>query len=463
MARKARAQGWKPRSYHPRKVRLLSWHDQPARFRAGEDTPRALLERCLETLAALEPTLRCFAATNLEGARKAADAATARYARGRPASPLDGLPVGIKDLFETADMPTQMNSPVYKDWHSGRDAACVWFLRQGGAAIVGKTTTTEFGIDRPDVTRNPFDPECTPGGSSSGSAAAVGARILPAALGTQLMGSIIRPAAYCANYAIKPSFGAINRGGGHSTSPSGSHLGVHAGTLEDMWGIAWWLSNTAGPDPGNACLSGRFALPAALKPRRFIRAYTPGWAETDAASRAAFETLLARLRKLGVETVEPDADPRTAALEQDFQQVAQMILRIGAYEMRWPMQGYAAARGFDQFGKRIQDRIKAGATMTAADYQWALAWRAGFRVRAQALAAHADGWLSPASPGPAPKGIASVGNPIYQTPSSALGAPAVTLPVMAVDGMPFGLQVMGFNGGDERLAAIARWLRDALL
>jgi len=126
------------------------------------------------------------------------------------------------------------------------------------------------------------------------------------------------------------------------------------------------------------------------------------------------------------------------------------------------MQTYAA-KGLDLLGPRIQARLKEGAAMTAADYQAALAWRAAFRARANALAGHADGWISPTSPGPAPKGIGSTGNPIYQAPSSSLGEPSFTLPVMTVDGMPFGAQIMGFNGGDERLAAIARWLRDALL
>lgn len=449
------------RRYDPLTTCLLAFHEARATFLDGRDTPRAYLERCIETIEALEPLVGAFVCTNLEGARGAADASTVRYRAKRPLSLVDGLPIGIKDLYETVDMPTQMNSPVYAGYESHRDAASVYALRTHGAAIVGKTTTTEFGIATPDRTRNPFDFKRTPGGSSSGSAAAVGACMLPAALGSQLKGSIIRPAGYCANYAIKASFGAINRGGGHSTSPSGSHLGVLAGTLRDVWEIAWFLSHTAGPDAGCTALPGTAELPQARKPTRLVRMFTPGWGLTPEPARAAFNDLLARLAQARIEIVEPDSHPQTIALEADFRAADAMVSDIASYEMRWPMLTYRD-RGEHLLSDKLKVYLTRAQEMSTEDYHRALAWRTGFRHRHMALAGYADGFISLSSPGPAPLGIESVGDPVYQTPSSALGAPVFGLPLLAVEGLPQGVQLMGFTGGDDRTAAHARWICDAL-
>jgi len=199
-------------SYDPRTFKALTFHDATARFREGADTPRAYLERCLETIAEREPVVKAFAALSEASARAAADASAARWKGGRPLSAIDGMPVGIKDLLETKDMPTGMGCGAYRDNFPKRDNAAVWALRQAGAVIVGKTVTAELGGAEPGPTRNPFDAARTPGGSSSGSAAAVGARMLPAAIGTQVGGSIIRPAGFCGNVALKPTQGAVNRG-----------------------------------------------------------------------------------------------------------------------------------------------------------------------------------------------------------------------------------------------------------
>ena len=448
--------------YHPDTTRLLAFHRMRDNFIKGTDTPLDYLERCVKTIEELEPMVRAFVCTHLAHARETADRSSERYRQGKPLSIVDGMPVGIKDLFETQDMPTQMNSAVYKDWESHRDAACVYALRSHGAAIVGKTTTTEFGIATPPGTRNPFDYSRTPGGSSSGSAAAVGARMLPAALGTQLKGSIIRPAGYCANYAIKPSFGAINRDGGHPVSSSGSHLGVHAGTLQDAWEIAWFLSHTAGPDAGHTAIPGGQELPEARQPHRLVRMFTPGWEMTPRPARDAFEGLLRRLIRLGVEIVEPDADPQTITLEADFHVADRMVTDIASYEMRWPMWTYQD-RGEALLSARLKEYLNRGRSMSVDDYHKALAWRSAFRARHMATAGYVDGFISLSSPGPAPLGLESVGEPLYQTPTSALGAPVFGLPLLAVDNLPQGVQLMGFNGGDDRTAAHARWICDALL
>jgi Asp-tRNA(Asn)/Glu-tRNA(Gln) amidotransferase A subunit family amidase len=247
--------------------RLRSFVARTAQFADGSSTPRAFLEDGLEIAARLEPEIRAFAHLDLEGARRQADASSARWRDGRALSPIDGMPVGIKDIIETADMPTGMGSPLFDGWRSNRDAASVFALREAGAVIVGKTVTTEFAATEPGPTRNPWDPARTPGGSSSGSAAAVGAGILAGALGTQVIGSIVRPAGYCGCVGFKPTVGALNRGGSHDYL-SQSVLGTLGATLSDAWSLAVAIGQRSGGDPGHAPLSGPTAMPPARPPRR---------------------------------------------------------------------------------------------------------------------------------------------------------------------------------------------------
>src|SRR5688572_15661803 len=279
----------------------LTFFDAVRRFTDGNDSPRAYLERCLETIAKREPVVKAFTAINETGARAAADASTVRWKAGKPLSPIDGMPVAIKDLLETKDMPTQMGCQAFKGNFPKRDNAAVWALRQAGAVILAKTVTAELGGSHPGPTTNPFDPARTPGGSSSGSAAAVGARMVPAAIGTQVGGSIIRPAAYCGNFALKPTQGGINRGERLATSQS-TH-GPHAGCLEDMWQVAIEQAKRCGGDRGALGLIGPDSLPAAIKPNRLIVLETEGWPDVDAATRAAFDQLLGQLKAAGVSLI----------------------------------------------------------------------------------------------------------------------------------------------------------------
>ena len=284
-------------SYDPRAFKALTFHDATGRFREGADTPRAYLERCLETIAEREPVVKAFAALNEASARAAADASAARWKAGRPLSAIDGMPVGIKDLLETKDMPTGMGCKAYRDNFPKRDNAAVWALRQAGAVILGKTVTAELGGAEPGPTRNPFDATRSPGGSSSGSAAAVGARMMPAAIGTQVGGSIIRPAGYCGNVALKPTQGAINRGERQATSMS-TH-GVHAGCIEDMWQVAIEIAERAGGDRGCPGLFGPPRAPAAHKPERLIVLETEGWEGLDAGSKSGVRKAAAGPRGKG--------------------------------------------------------------------------------------------------------------------------------------------------------------------
>jgi len=269
------------------------------RFADGGDTPRDFLERCLADLADLEPRIGAFVNLSLERARASADEATARWRAGRPLSKIDGMPVGIKDIIETADMPTENGSPLFAGFCSERDAATVAALREAGAVVVGKTVTTEFAATEPRGTRNPHDLRRTPGGSSSGSAAGTAAGMFSAALGTQVIGSTIRPASYCGCIGFKVTVGALNRGGSYD-GLSQSATGVLATTLEDTWQVAYEIAVRAGGDPGYSGLFGPDSVPAPRKPRRLAFLETPGWAAATADAKRAMADTLARCKAAGI-------------------------------------------------------------------------------------------------------------------------------------------------------------------
>jgi Asp-tRNA(Asn)/Glu-tRNA(Gln) amidotransferase A subunit family amidase len=393
---------------------------------------------------------------NVPGARAAADASTARYRAGKPLSPADGMPIGIKDLFETRDMPAEMGSPIWKGFQSFRDAAHVHALREAGAVIVGKTVTTELGMAHPGPTTNPFDAERTPGGSSSGSAAAVGACMLPAAMGSQVVGSIIRPAGFCGNIAIKPTFGALNRGGGHSAL-SQSHLGVHAGSLEDAWAVIHAIHQGAGGDPGQPGLFGDQALAPASRPRQLARLATDGWSEVDGQTRAAFEEVIAWLEGQGVAILDAGDHPAIAAFESAIAGSRKLCHDLCEYELRWPLNVYREM-GPGKLSDHMRARMERAEDMTADAYRECLARRDVVKARLANLESVVDALVTLSQPGIAPLGLASTGNTVFNAPASVSGGPSITLPLMAVDGMPLGFQLMGFAHGDTRTAGIARWI-----
>ena len=425
-------------------------------FLSGDDTPRDLLERCVAVIEARDPEIQAFVTLNLEGARTAADAAGERYAAGSPLSPVDGLPVGLKDIIETADMPTQCGSPIYEGYEGGRDAPVAAALRRGGAVIVGKTASTEFAYGNIMATRNPFDPERTPGTSSSGSAAAVGAGMLPVAIGTQLMSSVMRPASYCGHVGVKPTYGAIRQAGIHPFSPSGEHVGAHAATLADAWAVLRFLSYEAGPVPGSHGIVGPDSLPPAEPPARLMRMYTPGWEIADADVKTAFEAALDRLSNAGVEIVEPAGVPALAALEDDFARADWGIAEIAAFEMRWPFFEYEAAGHTHH--PRIAKALARAHEITLADYHTALDFKAAFRDRLLAVRDTIDGIVGLTAPEVAPVGLENIGHPVTCSPATCAGAPSLTLPVLAAHDLPLGLQLVGFHGGDARLFAQAAWV-----
>jgi Asp-tRNA(Asn)/Glu-tRNA(Gln) amidotransferase A subunit family amidase len=452
-------------TYDPLNFAPLRFHAAHAAFRSCTDTPRAYLERCLETIATREPTVRAWVVLNAGGARAQADASTSRWRSGQPLSPIDGMPIGIKDLLETCDMPTQMGCAAYEGNFPRRDNTAVWALRQAGAIILGKTVTAELGGSHPGPTTNPFDPACTPGGSSSGSAAAVAACMVPAAIGTQVGGSIIRPASYCANWALKPSQGAINRGERQATSMS-TH-GVHAGCIEDMWVTAITIATRAGGDPGRARLQGPAETPAAHRPFALGIIQTEGWSTLDDDTRDAFMEVVLHLAATGIEIRRRDNDPAVERFEQAIAGARQLATSITAWENHWAMRNLVAQNP-DGVSTRAKAVITIAEELGVQGYEELLRRRELVRDAHVALASRVDGLLAPASPGPAPLWSGDVpgqplvprptGDAVFNTPSSLLGAPVVTVPLIAVNNMPVGLQIMGQPGMDARVTAIARWL-----
>jgi Asp-tRNA(Asn)/Glu-tRNA(Gln) amidotransferase A subunit family amidase len=350
-----------------------------------------------------------------------------------------------------------MNSPIFEGWQSGRDAASVWWLRRGGALILGKTVTTEFGVGASGPTTNPHDPSRTPGGSSSGSAAAVAAGMVPVALGTQAMGSIIRPSSYCGVVGFKPSFGTLNRGGIHGLIPSQAYLGTHAATLGDAWEVAAYMAETAGGDPGYPGLDGTLRLPEPRRPRRLLWLKTAGWQACDEGTRSAFEAQVEAFRRHDIEIIEPERHDDVRRFEEDFADWIDVFMEVVCWEMRWPMAMYAEGQEH-LIGERATRFYKHGLAMTRARYAEALERRQGYRDRYAAFAGLADAVITPSTLGPAPVGLKFTGPPDYNAISSGLEVPAISLPLMTVEGLPVGLQIMGFKDRDADLVAHAAWL-----
>jgi Asp-tRNA(Asn)/Glu-tRNA(Gln) amidotransferase A subunit family amidase len=424
-----------------------------ARFASGADTPRDFLEACLAQLAALEPKIGAFVHLNLEGARVTADQATARWREGKPLSPIDGMPMGIKDIIETIDMPTEQGSPLFVGCRTERDAASVVALREAGAVIVGKTVTTEFAATEPRGTRNPHDLRRTPGGSSSGSAAAVASGMLSTALGTQVIGSTIRPGSYCGCIAFKATVGALNRGGSYD-GLSQSATGVLAATLEDAWQVAYEIATRAGGDPGYPGLFGPASAPAPVKPRRLAFLETAGWTDASGDAKQAMADALARLKAAGIDVRTRQSDAKVAAVEDAIAPARPLSMRINGWESRWPLNTYRE-RDASKISRVMLARLAEAEAMSLGDYRNDLAQREQARALYAGLAADCDACVSLAAPAAAPLGLESTGNPNCTVHASLLGIPAVSLPVLQEQGLPLGLQVTGFVHGDAATFAAA--------
>jgi Asp-tRNA(Asn)/Glu-tRNA(Gln) amidotransferase A subunit family amidase len=428
-------------------------------FESGRDTPRAFLERCLAAITEFEPEVGAFVHLEIENAKAAADRSTERWRQGRTLAQIDGMPVGIKDIIETSDMPTQMGSPLYTGWRSDRDGASVAALREAGAIVLGKTTTTEFATRHPfHTTRNPWDLRRTPGGSSSGSAAVVACGMVPAALGTQGLSSIVRPASYCGCVGFKPSLGAINRGGSLDTVDHSVH-GALGASLGDVWIVLREIADRVGGDPGFSGLRGPSMPPPARKPARLAVLETEGWRQATPEAKAAFTTTVDRIGAAGVAIARATDCGPVAKIESALANAMAMVTAINAWDMRWPLNTYRN-RDSGKMSEALLAQLAIAEAMTLDDYRARLTERAQMRGLYAALADECDAALTLAATGPAPQGLGSTGNGVFGVPGSLLGVPAVSLPLLEAEQLPLGLQAVGFADGDASLFASAAWLME---
>lgn len=430
----------------------LSLSQAAAGIRDGRLSSTELVEDCLARIEETDRDIGAFAFLDRDHAMRQARAADNHRSQGKPVGPLHGVPVGIKDIFDTADMPTELGSKLWAGRTPRRDAAAVARLRAAGAIILGKTATTEYAYFTPAKTRNPHNHAHTPGGSSSGSAAAVAALMVPGAIGSQTNGSVIRPAAFCGVVGFKPTHGLIPRSGALLLSRALDHVGVFAREVKDAALLAEVLAGFDPEDPDTRPVARPPFTDVAesdppLPPRlAFVR--SPVWHEAEPATAEAFTELVAAL---GEQVSEIDMGPR-------FDRAREMHRIVMEVEMAHNLhRDYE--QGKDSLSPVLRALIERGRKILAVDYTRALAGSAPLNEALESVFDEYDAILTPAAPGPAPRGLDSTGNPIFCTLWTYLGTPAVTLPLLvAEDGLPMGVQLVGRRGNDARLLRTANWL-----
>lgn len=417
----------------------------------GRITSAELVADCLARIGEVDPAIEAWAHLDRDYAMRQAEQADEHRRHGKATGPLHGVPVGVKDIFDTADMPTEFGSPLWAGRTPRQDAAAVARLREAGAVIMGKTVTTEYAYYKPGKTKNPHDPARTPGGSSSGSAAAVAAAMVPGAIGSQTNGSVIRPAAFCGVVGFKPTHGLVSRSGALALSRTLDQVGVFARNVEDAALLAEVLVGFDPEDPDtHPTARPPFAAVAASEPPlppRFAFVRSPVWDQADATIRDAFGELV---EVLGEATSEVELGSGFGAAVQLHNTVMDVEM---AHNLRRDYE-----QGKAQISPQLRELIERGRTHLATEYCSALATIAPLNAALDEVFNEYDALLTPAAPGEAP-GIETTGSPVFCTIWTYLGTPAITLPLMASEsGLPLGVQLVGRRGNDARLLRTARWL-----
>ena len=436
-----------------RSLQALSAVEAARMIRDGSLTSVEYVEACLARVREVDGQVQAWAFLDPEHALAQARAADEYRLSGQPTGPLHGVPVGIKDIIDTADMPTENGSVLHAGRTPSRDASVVSLLRAAGAVIMGKTVTTEFATRTPGKTHNPHNPAHTPGGSSSGSAAAVAAGMVPLALGSQTTGSTIRPASYCGVYGFKPTHGLIPRHGMFQLSRTLDHVGLFARTIED---IALLLGELAAHDERDPDSRPRARVPyreiAAAEPPlapMFGFVKTSFWDRVDADAREAFGELVAHLgdRVEEVELVTP------------FDELLEWQRAIGGAEIAINLRREWDT-GRDKLSPALRARIEAGRAVRAMDYLQALGRVPALNASLLELFEQRyDAILTPPAFGTAPKGLESTGDPAFCALWTLCGMPALSVPLMqGASGLPLGVQLVGARHRDAQLLRTARWL-----
>ena len=406
-------------------------------MRAGQLTPAALMEACLERIAAREPHIRAFAHFDAAAARRAAALA--------PTGPLHGLPLGVKDVFDTADMPSEYNSPIWRGHRPRADAAAVAWGRAAGAVVIGKTVTTEFAVRHPGPTVNPHNAAHTPGGSSSGSAAGVADCLFPFAFGTQTAGSVVRPSAFCGVVGYKPSFGTINRVGVKMMSDTLDTVGVIARSVADCALLAAAASGSDLGDPD--------ARPDGAPRIGICR--SPSWRLATAETKALLSDVADRLGRAGARVEERELPATFDAMEQ-----AHPIVQFGesARSLGWEL---TTARS--EISAELLELLDQGMAHSAETLDAARATLRRQRFAFPQAMEGLDVLVTPAAPGEAPAGLGWTGDPAFNYLWTGLHVPCVTVPAgKGPKGLPLGIQIVGRFGEDRAVLAWAQWVAAAI-
>lgn len=407
----------------------------------GELTSSALIEACLARVAAREPAVGAWQFIDHEAARAAARACDVE----RPRGPLHGVPVGIKDIFDTLDMPTEYGSPIYAGHRPRVDAASVARLRGAGAILLGKTVTTEFAYFTPGKTANPRNLAHTPGGSSSGSAAAVADDMIPLAIGSQTAGSVIRPAAFCGVVGFKPSHGLIAAAGAKALAPSLDTVGGFARSVEDVELLARLLM---GEDASMPEL-------AVERPRRIGFCRTDYWTRAEPATETALNAVASALKGLSIDVIDLD-------LPESCLGLGEAQFTVMAFEARLSFAAELRDRG-DQLSPKLRELLESAQKISDRQYEAALRQAAQARAAWDGVFNTVDAVLTPSAPGEAPVGIGATGDPVFNRIWTLLHVPCITLPVAeGPNGLPIGAQLVGRYKHDHTLLALARWVEAEL-
>ncbi|MDR5694173.1 MAG: amidase [Armatimonadota bacterium] len=416
----------------------LSLHEAAKAIASRQLSSRDLVRSLLDRIERLEPQIQAWARLRPEEALVEAEELDRRLAREGPLGPLHGVPIGVKDIFYTAGWETSAGSRILAGFLPAFDATVVARLKSKGAIILGKTVTTEFATFDPGPTRNPWNLRHTPGGSSSGSAAAVAARMCPGAFGTQTAGSILRPAAFCGIVGLKPSYGRISRHGVVPVSWTLDHPGPMGRTVQD---VAILLEATAGPDGYDttcleetlegcvsACERPASGLRVGVPDRFFLERSTPEMV-------SAYRRALPLLEEAGMEVREIHLPPEFDDCLEAHRTI--MYAEAAAFHQRW------FRDRSDEYGPKIRAMIEEGLRIPAVSYLRARETRTACIQAMKGLFAEVDLLVTPTTPGPAPEGLASTGDPIFNLPFTFLGFPAMTVPAgLSPSGLPLGIQLV---------------------
>ncbi len=430
----------------------LSAAEAIGQLREGGFTSEALVTACLECIDAVDGKVEAWAHLDADYALEQARARDTVRQSGVSCGPLHGVPVGVKDIFDTEGLPTENGTVLDSGRQPVTDCKVVGLLREAGAVIMGKTVTTELAVYAPGKTRNPHNPDHTPGGSSSGSAAAVAAHMVPLAVGTQTNGSMIRPASYCGVYGFKPTHGLISRHGVLLLSRPLDTVGVFARSVEDVALIAGVLAAYDPDDPDTSPrarphLAEIAAEDPPLTPMiAFVK--SPVWDEAGKETQAAFTEL--------AEFLGDNCDE--VPLPEPFDHATDWHRTIMNADLAKTLAAYYE-RGKDQLSEGLRERMEEGQKTLAVDYNRAVDWREVLNSGLEQVFERYDAIITPATTGEAPAGLDSTGSPAFCALWTYCGTPAVTLPLMeGPNGLPVGVQLIGRRGDDARLLRTARWL-----